>query len=604
MLLTPRADARRANRRSSRKRVWVGALVFLVLAVILLAAWVGIRGYLAQRELSQVAPLASQLKSQIVEGDSAGAVLTANKLAERTHAAAGLTSDPIWMSMESIPWLGSNLRVVRELAAAADHVATKGVTPLSELAGTISLTDFEPKGGRIDLQPMVDAQSKLAAASSVLAESVAEVDAIDDTGTLEPIVDAHQKLSGALDEANESLSIIESASRLIPAMLGRDGPRNYLVLFQNNAELRSTGGIPGAMALISTDNGTMSLAQQASSRDFPKFDSPVLDLPIETRAIYGDNTAQYIQDVTFTPNFPLSAQIARQMWSQRFGTEVDGVISLDPVALSYLLEATGPISLPTGDQLTSDNAVQLLLQDVYSRYESSADQDLFFASAAAAVFDRIASGDVSLKKLVSSLSHASEERRVLMWSSHAEDQAVVATTTLAGSLPVSDSKNQAFGVYFNDATAAKMDPYLQIDIESSHASCRNDGIPNYAVRVTMTNVAPADAEASLPGYVTGGGVSGAPIGSIRTNVSVYGAPGTFNLGALRDGLPTDYHPASDDGYTLSKLQVELAPGQTAVLDFQFLGDAPGLKQMLVEHTPLVYSIETKDVEFSCESALQ
>ena len=55
-------------------------------------------------------------------------------------------------------------------------------------------------------------------------------------------------------------------------------------------------------------------------------------------------------------------------------------------------------TLPTGDQLTADNAVQLLLSDVYARYPVPAHQDLFFAAAADAVFDAV-SHHTALKRV-------------------------------------------------------------------------------------------------------------------------------------------------------------------------------------------------------------
>ena len=120
------------------------------------------------------------------------------------------------------------------------------------------------------------------------------------------------------------------------------------------------------------------------------------------------------------------------MWRQQFGTEVDGVLSVDPVTLSYLLAATGPIGLPTGDTLLSENAVQLLLADVYARYTVPAHQDAFFAAAASSVFDAIAGGNFEPAALVSAISRAGEEHRILIWSAHAEEQAMLAPTTLAG----------------------------------------------------------------------------------------------------------------------------------------------------------------------------
>src|SRR5690606_257909 len=122
-------------------------------------------------------------------------------------------------------------------------------------------------------------------------------------------------------EAAGSLAAVERAAKLVPVMLGAEGPRNYVLLFQNPAELRSTGGIPGALALIHTENGRIDLAAQASSSDFPHYDAPVLELSSETRGLYGDITGEYIQDVNLTPEFPLSAQLAREMWRLQFGVE-------------------------------------------------------------------------------------------------------------------------------------------------------------------------------------------------------------------------------------------------------------------------------------------
>ncbi|WP_217576954.1 DUF4012 domain-containing protein, partial [Streptomyces sp. GbtcB7] len=90
----------------------------------------------------------------------------------------------------------------------------------------------------------------------------------------------------------------------------------------------------------------------------------MLDLG-EYATIYQDKPGRYLQNVTQVPDFSLSARLAQE-FAAREGREVSSVIAIDPVALSYLLEATGPVRLPTGDELTSTNVVKLLLSDVYA----------------------------------------------------------------------------------------------------------------------------------------------------------------------------------------------------------------------------------------------
>ncbi|WP_051973620.1 DUF4012 domain-containing protein [Cryobacterium sp. MLB-32] len=403
---------------------------------------------------------------------------------------------------------------------------------------------------------------------------------------------------------------MNSAVQLLPAMVGATEPRNYLVLFQNPAELRSTGGLSGALAVVHAENGRLQLTQQAGATELPIFDTPVLPLPPETLALYRDRTGRYIGDVNLTPNFPLSAELAREMWNRRFGVQVDGVLAIDPVALSYLLTATGPITLPTGDVLTADNAVQLLLTGVYERFSVPLQQDAFFASAAASVFSTVSAGDFSIGGMLAALERAGAEHRVLLWSAHPDEQAVLGATSLGGTLPVSDAQTVRFGVYLNDATGAKMGTFLNVQVGAAQRVCRADGRPTNEVEVTLTNTAPADAASTLPVSITGDGSFGVPRGNIKTLVTVYGAPGMENLGVSRDGAPVGYHPTTDSpypatgvSYPVSSLDVELAPGQSTRLTFGWLGAEPFDGNVVTEITPAIHLENKKIVEKNCETAV-
>lgn len=589
---------RRRNPRTRRgTAIWVAlALLVLVLAA---TAWVGARAMLAKGELEKAVPLASAIQRQVVAGDGAGVASTYGRLAEHAHNAEQYTSDPVWRSFELIPALGPNLTAVRQLASVTDEVAQKAVQPLTKVAGTVELADFKLTDGAIDTKPLVAAQPGLAAANTALGHALKRANGIDTSSVVPAVEDATKKMRGALEEAADSVGAVDRAVRILPAMLGATGPRDYVVLFQNPAELRSTGGISGALALIHTDQGRVQLAQQSGSGDFPGFPAPVLPLSTDTRGLYGDITAEYIQNVNLTPDFPLSGTLAREMWRQKFGLEANGVLSIDPIALSYLLEATGPVTLETGDVLSSDNAVQLLLSDVYAKYEIPAQQDAFFAAAAGSVFAAISDGKADPKKLVEALARAGDERRVYVWSADKADQSVLAGTTLAGELPTSDAEATRFGVYLNDATGAKMGTYLDVKVGVGQSTCRNDKRPNYGVDVTLTNVLTPEKATSLPAYVSGEAHYGVPIGSVKTLVSVYGAPDMQNLGLTRDGTETGYHPATDSTYPVSQASVELAPGESTVLHYSWLGGAPSNGRLLAETTPVMRAHETSTITVDC-----
>ncbi|WP_395243850.1 DUF4012 domain-containing protein [Agromyces sp. MMS24-K17] len=566
--------------------------------------WVGVRAFLAKGELEAAVPVAELAQRAILVGDLSGARAAADELAVHTSAAAALTGDPVWAAYESLPILGPNLVVLHSLAASVDQVSSGAIRPLAEASSGVDLGAFAPANGRIDLQPLIDLREPIqrAAAAFAIARAVVLRPEVSNAAVIGPLANARDEYLAAIAPAADALDALDRTMTLLPAMLGSGGPRETLVLFQNNAELRSLGGTSGSLALVRTEQGAISLEQQASSGDFPQYDPPVVDLPLETRALWGDNTARFIQDVNFTPQFPLTSTIAREMWKREFGTEVQAVVAVDPVAMSYVLRATGPISLANGDQLTADNAVSYLLVDVYAGNEAGA-ADAVFQDVTSRVFDALMSGSADPAKLVEALARAGAERRILVWNVDASEQAILDGTTLAGALPQGDADHQAFGVYLNDMTGSKMDTYLGVEISTGVTTCRNDGLPLYEVHVKLTNNAPADAATSLPAYVTGAGEHGTPPGQIATTIHVYGERGSYNLGVLLDDQPVGYHPTSDSGYTLSKVVSRLAPGQTATYRFGFLGGTAGEKTPVVSATPLIATNVVEGVALSCESAV-
>jgi hypothetical protein len=599
-------DSRRAFRGRSRRRLRRRALriaLAVLLPTVVASAWVGASAFLVKSELEQAVPLVDSMRSDVISGDVSRLGASSEQVVKHAREAARLADGPIWSLFESVPLLGPNLSALRKIAHVVDDVSAHALAPLTDLAVGTGLERLAPVDGAVDVGPLIDAQPQVAAANRTLVRARAQVERLDTSGTVQQIILASRQLDSALIDASTLTDAADRAVTLLPSMLGNIGDRKYLLLFQNNAELRAAGGLPGALALVEIHGGRVNLTRQVTGASFQEFGRPVVELPLETRGIYSDRLSTYMGDVTLTPYFPTTGQIAQAMWKQKFGEEVDGVISLDPVALSYLLRATGPITLASGDVLTSDNAVQLLLTDAYTRYDSSDKQDVFFADAASATFGAIAGGQAKPGALINALAQASRERRVLIWSANEHEQQLLEGTTLTGDLPVSDAEVERFGVYLNDATGAKMDTYLDVQIALGEASCREDGRPYYAVDVTLKNSAPVDAANALPESITGPGTFGVQKGHIKTLILIYGPKSAQNLGMSRDGNKIQYHPATDSGYPVSQTAVELAPGESATTRTYLLGATPAHGKLEAVSTPVINPHETPKLGISCESPL-
>jgi hypothetical protein len=575
--------------RAPKVFVWLVAVILLVL--VFAAIWISSRALMARDELLGAVPVASRVGATVLGGggDLAGDL---DELQDRASSAASLTSDPVWRAAELVPILGGNLSAFREAASMIDQLATDALPPLEDLAETFTVDSLSPTDGTFQLDDFIAAQPMISDALAALETADARALAIDTENTVPQIGAAIDQVVELVDTAASAVKNVDIAVTLLPSMLGSEGPRTYLLMSLNNAELRATGGIAGALAVIHADGGKISLGDLTTATDIGEFESPVLELTAAEQTLYGDLLGTYMQDVNYTPNFARSAELAQRMWLERTGNEVDGVIAIDPVALSYILRATGPVDSGSGITLTADNAVDVLLSGVYSSFENPAEQDSFFANAMSQIFGALVGGNVDGVPLLTSLTQAVQENRIHLWSSVGDEQAEIAETPMAGVVPTSTDSSTAFGVYFNDATGAKMDYYLSSGIGIASAVCRNDGRPNFDVRVKLESRVPADAATSLPSYVTADGAYGVPPGNIRTSVFVYAPEGSVPYSVTIDGQEHAFVAADDGDHSVAGVTVELIPGQQSEVSMKFIGLAGTSDAVELQHTPMASQVVT------------
>ena len=212
--------------------------------------------------------------------------------------------------------------------------------------------------------------------------------------------------------------------------------------------------------------------------------------------------------------------------------------------------------------------VPTLLSDVYSKIAEPDLQDVYFAGVAQEVFTKLSSGSGDTKKLIDGLTRGASERRILLWSSNADEESVISRYPLGGSITGASISPAQFGVYFNDGTGAKMDYHVKRTVQLIE-ECPADGYAQVKVRVTSTNTAPKDAATSLPEYVTGGGAFGVPAGSVQTNVIAYGPVQSNVETAFVAGKKTGFASQRHSGRPVGSVTVRLAPGQSSTVEFTF-----------------------------------
>lgn len=599
-------DRHRRRRRLAIAATCLAAVTILALAA---AAWLGSRAAIIKGELDATTQLIPILEDSIAGDKPQGATATVDQFRAHTAKAREAAGDPLWTLASALPVFGANFSAVAEVARSADDVAVLGLVPLVKVFDSLNWDTLLPKSDGTDLKPIQGASPSVTAAAHAVRASAERLDRID-AGSLwpqvaEPLVRARQQLG----EVTGALDASAIAAQIAPRMLGADGPRNYLLMIQNNAEARASGGIPGALAVLTLNEGKLTLGVQSSASEVGTM-SPPIAVDEEQEQIYSTRVGKFMQDVNLTPDFPTAAATAQAMWDKKTGQRVDGVISMDPIALGYVLDATGPVQitepallelasrgLPT--QLTGKNVVATLLSDVYAKIPLPKYQDVYFAGVAKEIFGALSTGgNVDAKGLIEGISRGTSEGRVLLWSANAEDQSAIAKYPVSGSITGPSVAPAQFGIYFNDGTGAKMDFHVKRTVQLVK-KCAVDGYEQTAVRVTSTNTAPLDAAISLPAYVTGGGAFGVPAGSVRTNVIGYGPVQANVETAFIDGAKTGFAAHRHASRPVGVVTVTLAPGQSSTVELTF-GKIVQQTEPNVVVTPTVQPVE--DVILATEHA--
>ncbi|SCF21626.1 Protein of unknown function (DUF4012) [Micromonospora viridifaciens] len=552
---------RRSSRRRTRVRVRRILLTGLVVVSLLLTGggWVAFRGWQARAHLLNAAGLARELSSQVVGGDAGRAERTLAALQEQAGAARGATGDPAWWVAQRAPYAGDDLAAVRQIAGAVEDLARLAFPTLLR----IDLASLVPREGSLDLARLRAVSAELSAADRAVRETGERLRAVPTGQLVGQVRDALTGLRTELDRLAGLTAAADQGARLLPPLLGADGPRRYLLVSQNPAELRSTGGMIGAYAVLSAENGRIRMTQQGSSSELGRFNPP-LRVDQEVRRLWSDLPGTFPADVNLSPDFPTAAALYREMVRRKTGTTADGVLAVDPVTLSYLLGVIGPVAVPGRPALSGNTAVRTLLSDSYRTLGEQA-QDEYFGKAAAAVFTEFLTKAANPRELLTVFKRSVEERRILFWSARAEEQRVLGDSRLTGTLPETDTV-PTVGVFLNDGSGAKLGYYLRFSAALTVGDCQPDGRRELRLRVTVHSTAP---QSGLDKSVTGLALSGDPY-SARTFVSVYTPSGGAVLGGRLDGRDTAMGSGTDRRRQVTVANVEVKPGRTRTLDVSLL----------------------------------
>lgn len=188
-----------------------------------------------------------------------------------------------------------------------------------------------------------------------------------------------------LDNAKESLNSIENLIvdakpliEVLPEIMGQNGEQKYLILFQNDKELRPTGGFITAYAIFRVNNG---LIESEGSNDIYQLDSTLTKkFPAPEPIVkYLEGVSNLnLRDSNLSPDFKSSMDQFRELYS--FSTEskdVDGIITLDTQFVVDMINVLGPLEA-YGEKYTNDHLEECGCPQIIYELELFADQPVAF----------------------------------------------------------------------------------------------------------------------------------------------------------------------------------------------------------------------------------
>jgi len=421
--------------------------------------------------------------------------------------------------LEIVPVINSYYRDGKHLLEAISfsleggRIIIESVSPFGNVLGIAQgfegyLTTEEQAANLAAVLPQIAPQIDTALGKLFLTK--AELEQIDPSRYPEDIRDI--KLKFWLEESQKILSEFEpllaeakSIVEILPHFLGIP-ERTYLILFQNDAELRATGGFITYYALVTLGNGKIVSSDFMSGALVHK-NQPYEYPPEPIRKYLGVRT-WHLQDSNFSPDFPTSTAILISMWEKSKLPDIEGVIAITSGSARKILELTGPIRLAKydldladtnlpddcrvgGESFTSSNFI-CRLEYYVERYTRGGTErkKAILSELSQAVIRKITSFSMEIwPQLLDLTFNLLDQKDILLYSTDAREQELIEDLGFAGQ--IKDYEGDYLHISDSNFGGKKTDLYMRETVEQN-LTRRKDGRWRKTVNISYYNPQPHD----------------------------------------------------------------------------------------------------------------
>ena len=280
-----------------------------------------------------------------------------------------------------------------------------------------------------------------------------------------------------------------SRAELLLTMAGANHERDYLLVFQNNHELRPTGGFIGSLALVNVDRGVVENIDVQSVYDSDGQLKEFIDPP---RPLQNIVNRWYLRDANWFVDWRQSARKITHFFEKEGGPTVDGVIAFTPAVIERLLTVSGPLHVPGyDDQITAENFFTVAQNQVtysYDREENRPKQ--FFADLIPVLLNKLFSGgEVSALALAEVIGQSVTAKDLLFYLRDPAEHTIVHEAGGDGAFP--EQAQGMLAVNTANIGGHKSDQFIEQEIDYRSRVLLNGDV-DVVVTIRRTHLGPSE----------------------------------------------------------------------------------------------------------------
>lgn len=354
----------------------------------------------------------------------------------------------------------------------------------------------------------------------------------------------------------------KSASALMPKITAIGGKKSYLVLLQNNLELRPAGGFIGSYARLDFENGRL---KDIKVDDIYNLDGALSEVIAPPQDLKSDLRIErlYLRDSNYEPDFPTAARQASFFYRKEAGQPVQGVIALDLKASGNLLDAVGGLDLPEyGEAVNGSNLFEKSISHAETNFfPGSQAKKNYLTSLETQLFNKIFYlSKQNWPAIIQAIDKSLKEKHILVYLEDPSLFSYLASSNWSGVFSRGADKregeiNDFLAVIESNMGANKANYYLQRKI-TLNLSFTKEGKIFHTLKINYKNTSPSEVF---------------PAGKYKNRIKIYTPFGSRLTKAKLDetDITNQFVPFSDYGRSAFSSLIQIEPKEQKTLLFEY-----------------------------------